>query len=694
MIIEKQPPQQTSWQPEMAFDALKEHRARLVKLTDKIASLYQRLDLASRGPSLAQLRSRLENDRFKIMVLGEFKRGKSTFVNALLGEDLLPAKVIPCTAVISEVRWGSQKRAVLHFRHPLPPKLPAKLPANVAAHLRQAGNAPAPSLEIPIERLRDYIEIPPSEKDEPEKSQAKLVAETPYERVEIWWPLELCRNGVEIIDSPGLNEDEARARITANYLQQVDAVLFTMLAMPFGATTEFQFIDKQLFGAGYEHIFYIINCWDTVANRQRDEVRQHILDKLTSRTRFEENGVFFVSALSALEGRLDGDPRRVESSGIVPLEKALTRFLTEERGRVKLLQPARELSGYLREIESQVIPAQRQMLENSLAELLKKFERVKPQLDEAERKKLQILQDLDNKRARLNVDMEADARKLLHRLFQEIPGWVDEMETEHKIKVFTTKPRGQVTELSEEIVEKVRARLQEEIQQWSGQTLQPRLAAWLKQVEADLGQKSQGFYAQLEEIQGELYQIEVPKADDLDQTSEGKRLLAAGIGFLLNPINGVQATTVGFKGLIASVSAQIAAGVTLLLLGASNPVTIIGMLLTALLMGKWTANRFERELRKKLGQILKEELGKTVDKAAEEIAGKVDSQVRGLMTKTENALTADLAGVREQVEAVLRDKRAGEARVQERQRLVAAIAAEAAEADEALRQTILLVAGV
>jgi len=46
----------------------------------------------------------------------------------------------------------------------------------------------------------------------------------PYEKVEIFWPVELCRNGVEVIDSPGLNEHTTREQITMDYLSIVDAV--------------------------------------------------------------------------------------------------------------------------------------------------------------------------------------------------------------------------------------------------------------------------------------------------------------------------------------------------------------------------------------------------------------------------------------------------------------------------------------
>ena len=69
--------------------------------------------------SLESLRAKTENDSFKIQIVGNFKNGKSTFINSFLGEEILPAYALPCTAVINEVKYGAEKRAVLHFREQL-----------------------------------------------------------------------------------------------------------------------------------------------------------------------------------------------------------------------------------------------------------------------------------------------------------------------------------------------------------------------------------------------------------------------------------------------------------------------------------------------------------------------------------------------------------------------------------------------
>ncbi len=59
---------------------------------------------------------KLNKGVFRLLVLGEMKRGKSTFLNALLGEkDLLPTAVNPCTAILTFLRYGKQKKVTVHF---------------------------------------------------------------------------------------------------------------------------------------------------------------------------------------------------------------------------------------------------------------------------------------------------------------------------------------------------------------------------------------------------------------------------------------------------------------------------------------------------------------------------------------------------------------------------------------------------
>ena len=66
------------------------------------------LNMSNYSDSLSKLSEKVNNDTFKIQVVGTFKNGKSTFINALLGSHVLPAYSLPCTAVINEVKYGKE----------------------------------------------------------------------------------------------------------------------------------------------------------------------------------------------------------------------------------------------------------------------------------------------------------------------------------------------------------------------------------------------------------------------------------------------------------------------------------------------------------------------------------------------------------------------------------------------------------
>ena len=82
---------------------------------------------------LAELGERLERRDFNVAVLGEFKRGKSSLVNALLGVPVLPTGVLPLTSVVTRRRWESRK-----------PRSRPYLPAQRVRHRGGEPSEPAP----------------------------------------------------------------------------------------------------------------------------------------------------------------------------------------------------------------------------------------------------------------------------------------------------------------------------------------------------------------------------------------------------------------------------------------------------------------------------------------------------------------------------------------------------------------------
>jgi len=65
---------------------------------------------------IVQLRQKLQSQQFRLSIVGEFSRGKSTLINALVGEKIQPVRAIACSGAITVLKHGSKKRIVCHYK--------------------------------------------------------------------------------------------------------------------------------------------------------------------------------------------------------------------------------------------------------------------------------------------------------------------------------------------------------------------------------------------------------------------------------------------------------------------------------------------------------------------------------------------------------------------------------------------------
>ena len=74
------------------------------------------MKLEETGKKLEESRKKLESRNFSVGILGEFKRGKSSFINALLGREILPVDALPTTATLNRITYGALPRAYLRYK--------------------------------------------------------------------------------------------------------------------------------------------------------------------------------------------------------------------------------------------------------------------------------------------------------------------------------------------------------------------------------------------------------------------------------------------------------------------------------------------------------------------------------------------------------------------------------------------------
>ncbi|MFO0951610.1 MAG: dynamin family protein [Isosphaeraceae bacterium] len=650
-------------------------RDRLAELIAQARPVFAALDMATWAEAADRLAERLRNERFRVMILGEFKRGKSTFINAILHNEVLPADIAPCTAVINEVKWGDVARALLHFRHPLPDR-PAALPPDARRHVERHRYAAVPPMEIAVKELDDFVRIP-----DPSADQAASVSETPYERVELYWPLELCRNGVEIIDSPGLNEHHTRTKTTRDYLAHIDAVIFVMSVHALGSESELAVVDHDLRPVGHDHLFFVCNRFDELRRREdREKIVNYAYSKLADRTRFGREGIFFVSAIDALEGRLAGDTVLVGRSGIEPLERKLEQFLVTGRGRVKLLQAVVQFSHGLRAALNEVIPGKRKFLDEDVAVLQRRVEEARPKYEKAVARRKLTLENVESARERVRDCVRREAERYYTNLSVEIPVWVRRMDSHGRINPLKFwKATAQANELAAEIDAWLRPVIEDSFARWHAQELIPLVQQQLNALADTLGGQIDAFLAQLEGVRfaiaGREGNEQGVAAGDV---TTAERVLAGLSGMALaGPGLAFAGVTGGSKGMITNLLPQVAMVITTQVLavavGVTNPLAIAAILLgSGVLKSKFEANALTEKIKTQIGEKMAEDYRANSPRLAAEIADAVYENTRPLAQAVAEQMSLELKTVREQMDAVVRNKQQGEAYVNRHRQEVSA----------------------
>lgn len=325
------------------IDVIKVERTLLTDL-NKLRYFSQKLKLTKSVDLIDEVLKRVAERTFSVAIVGCFRRGKSTFINALLGDKILPSDVLPTTATLNRVKYGITPSVEVLFKEK-----------------DEHGN---PKKEIvPIENLTDYVtKLTP---------ESKITAESIKEAV-VYYPVPYCQNNIEVIDTPGLDDDQNMTNVTLSVLPQVDAAIMIILAQnPFGEY-EKDFLENKLLTSDLGRVIFVVNIWDTYTPEEADRLVQHIKAKIQQNVleraadqfgdkseeykayvqKIGEPKVFGIYIKKALEAKKKGDEALNTQSGFRTFEGALDKFLTKERAVILLQVPANRAIASAKEILS------------------------------------------------------------------------------------------------------------------------------------------------------------------------------------------------------------------------------------------------------------------------------------------------------------------------------------------------------
>jgi hypothetical protein len=221
---------------------------------------------------------------------------------------------------------------------------------------------------------------------------------------------------------------------------------------------------KSLRAAGHERIFFLCNRFHQLPPREQERVREYGLAKLSPLTELGEGGVFFVDSLDALQGRLNNDPSLLDGSGMPPIETSLARFLTDERGRLKILRPAYHLKDSIREVRH-TIPGQEDMLKDDLKAVEERYRKSQEPLQQLQVQREQIVSRVRLVHAKTRTRVAQKAQTFYFGLANKVEDWIRDYEVQEPLEA------GELRK--EEEREKASKRLSEEIAQYVQSKIEP-----------------------------------------------------------------------------------------------------------------------------------------------------------------------------------------------------------------------------
>jgi hypothetical protein len=614
-----------------AFSAMEHRRERLIRLMEDLVGVTENLAIP---PFIAQavgVLDHIRSDAFVVLVAGEFRRGKSTLINALLGEKVLPAFATPTTAVLTEVRWGEQREAVLH-------RLSAK------------GGDPVPPEPVPVEELTNRIVI-------------NSDAPNPYGRAVVYWPLDLCRRGVVLVDSPGLNEDPQRQAVTLEFMRVADAVILVQDAQANMSISETDFLRIYL---DSHDPFFVINKINFIGEDERPLVQQNVAARIRKERgdgrRYDMERLFFVNALAGLQARRSGDAQMWRASQMAKLSDALAAYLATDRHKTKVIVSARSISQLCRRV-SDSVTQQKDLLTSNLHDLTEAYERQQEPLHQLELETERIGRRLRDQISDLHDMIEDQVEVQLRAYVNWLPEWGAEVDPENRLTMAPWKVSGQAEAVAEEVAEQLGRRVERAFAAWIEQELLPRYTERITSIGEELNRSVSDFEKRLEQVQLDVSGIAQQAADTAaagDQTPAQRMAVGVGGWLLAGPAVGLIGLRLGPKEAMRAFLPSLAIAVAWTLTPLGWPYLAASLVAQAFWQGSPALRRAQNNIKEMVAGEMAKQLRQHAAEQARAAADAVVDELQPFQEQVEQELRDRIATFRDEVEKALAAKRAGE----------------------------------
>jgi GTP-binding protein EngB required for normal cell division len=310
----------------------------------RLAELAEQLDAKQVASDARSVTERVSEGRFYVACIGQFKRGKSSVLNALVGDNVLPTGVVPVTAVPTILRYGRSAAARVRF---------------------EVGEW----TDIPIAAVDEYV----SEEKNPENT--KHVA-----ALEIFVPSPLLVTGMCFVDTPGLGSVfTGNTATTKAFIPHIDAALVVIGADPPLAGEELLLVEAV--ARHVQDLIIVLNKADRTTDEERSAAIAFARRQLEKRIQHPVEPFLEISAAEQLEHRgtgrdweslvaslnllIEGSGRRLIQvackRGLERISEQLLVIISEEREALQ--RPAEESQTRIAVMKQTIGDAERSMRE-------------------------------------------------------------------------------------------------------------------------------------------------------------------------------------------------------------------------------------------------------------------------------------------------------------------------------------------
>lgn len=427
-------------------------------------------------------------EKFKVLIMGIFSSGKSSLINALIGEELLPTGFLPETAVIGEMHYGETKKITMY---------PKK-------GMWEGGDNPFPLPNPSREEISKYASIDNEagmncKADDSDRIKSK------FEKMVIEWPLEILKDGVVIVDSPGINDPYNNNYITRSYLPTASAVIYVMNSQQAYAETDKKQL-AEINSLGLRNIIFAYSYFDIIAKQSTqskvEQFKKVLIGHAMEHGELGEDGVHFVSSLEGLEAKMRHDHSLLVHSGYDGMEKYLAKYLVESKGRDQVRVMANAMKIYADAMKKEAATLNKVSTVDS-DELEKRIIGAKRQLEIARMNSENTEKNFRRSVKNLEPELKAKVEAFVKGLADSVDLEDYEMETELPSGLGKLNPvavRRKAKELQEECMDEFKRRMEEALNKWIVNELSPYLTEKEQECAKDIRQDLTNIARQLEDV--------------------------------------------------------------------------------------------------------------------------------------------------------------------------------------------------